>query len=353
MLLDSLCITSWRARPVSFVSLMSLYESNYLRLQALVGDVRGAMPAAGLARRRATATCTSTCSSTRPTRRWCGSRICSRTRRAPLADPDLELRVYHDARLAEASHCGRWIRHRAWSTCGPASRAQLGERWLRNMLLNKWLDYCLERGHAFDPPRRVPGCMRLPDGLRRLAYRLAGREPSVEDERLVELFRNRAELKKELQRARRRAPPAARPAEAAGRLDDARRGADGRARAIPRPARGRLQEPRVFPAEGALAHGVAPARAVRRRTRAPAEGPRAQARRWPTYERRQAGAHGRRRARAGRGARAGRAAAGRAEARRGSGSSNSSGSGTISAGASSPTRSTTRAAAHRGGAARR
>jgi hypothetical protein len=40
--------------------------------------------------------------------------------------------------------------------------------------------------------------MRLPDGLRRLAYRLAGREPNIEDERLFELFRNRAGLKKEL-----------------------------------------------------------------------------------------------------------------------------------------------------------
>jgi len=39
---------------------------------------------------------------------------------------------------------------------------------------------------------------RLSDSLRRLAYRLAGRQPSVEDERLVALFRNRAELKKEL-----------------------------------------------------------------------------------------------------------------------------------------------------------
>ena len=25
--------------------------------------------------------------------------------------------------------------------------AALGERWRRNMLLNKWLDYCAERGH--------------------------------------------------------------------------------------------------------------------------------------------------------------------------------------------------------------
>jgi hypothetical protein len=40
--------------------------------------------------------------------------------------------------------------------------------------------------------------MRLPEGLRRVAYRLAGREPTIEDERLYALFRNRVELKKEL-----------------------------------------------------------------------------------------------------------------------------------------------------------
>jgi len=40
--------------------------------------------------------------------------------------------------------------------------------------------------------------MRLPESLRRLADRLAGREPTIEDERLLELFRNRVELKKEL-----------------------------------------------------------------------------------------------------------------------------------------------------------
>jgi len=40
--------------------------------------------------------------------------------------------------------------------------------------------------------------MSLRDDLRRLTQRLAGRRPSAEEERLVELFRNRAELKKEL-----------------------------------------------------------------------------------------------------------------------------------------------------------
>ena len=40
--------------------------------------------------------------------------------------------------------------------------------------------------------------MSLADGLRRFAHRLAGRNLPADDERLVALFRNRAELKKEL-----------------------------------------------------------------------------------------------------------------------------------------------------------
>jgi len=40
MIVDSQCVTSWHARPVSFVSLMTLYESNYIRLRRLAGDVR-------------------------------------------------------------------------------------------------------------------------------------------------------------------------------------------------------------------------------------------------------------------------------------------------------------------------
>lgn len=41
--------------------------------------------------------------------------------------------------------------------------------------------------------------MNLADDMRRLARRITGHRASAEDERLVELFRNRAELKKELQ----------------------------------------------------------------------------------------------------------------------------------------------------------
>jgi uncharacterized protein len=148
MLLDHLCITSWRARPVSFVSLMALYESNYLRLRALVGDVRAH---SGQAVSRVDGDCDLHFEVVEHAPYTSMVRLTYRFEDASgmLDDPDLELRVYHDARLAEVSGCGRWVRHESLEHVRAGIPAQLGERWLRNMLLNKWLDYCLERGHGF------------------------------------------------------------------------------------------------------------------------------------------------------------------------------------------------------------
>jgi uncharacterized protein YqiB (DUF1249 family) len=154
MLLDHLCITSWRARPVSFVSLMSLYESNYLRLRELAGDVRrhhGAVVSG------VSSDCDLHLAVLEHTPYTSALRLTYvfEDADATVADPDLEIRVYHDARLADVSACGRWIRHQSLDHVRKGIPAQLGERWLRNMLLNKWLDYCLERGHEFTPAARV------------------------------------------------------------------------------------------------------------------------------------------------------------------------------------------------------
>ncbi|MGL6222548.1 MAG: DUF1249 domain-containing protein [Steroidobacteraceae bacterium] len=154
MLLDHLCITSWRARPVSFVSLMSLYESNYLRLRELVGDVRRHHCTRVS---RVTGDCDLHLTVLEHAPYTSSLRLTYLFQDADslVADPDLEIRVYHDARLAEASACGRWIRHQSLEQVRAAIPAQLGERWLRNMMLNKWLDYCMERGHEFTPAARV------------------------------------------------------------------------------------------------------------------------------------------------------------------------------------------------------
>lgn len=146
MIVDSLCVTSWRARPVSFVSLMTLYESNYIRLRALVGDVRG------LAGRAVSSVPGDLDLHLEALEHSPYTSILRLTYffaddEATVAEPDLEVRVYHDARLAEASRCSRQVRHPGLAGLQDGLPAALGERWRRNMLLNKWLDYCAERGH--------------------------------------------------------------------------------------------------------------------------------------------------------------------------------------------------------------
>lgn len=123
---DALATVSWRARPRGFVALMALYESNYVRLGWLAGDIAALQD---LQVSQVPGDCELRLS------------VCERARYTttldltytPLAVPELRVRVYHDARLAEAQGSGDDTR----------------ERWARNMLLNKWLEYCADRGHRF------------------------------------------------------------------------------------------------------------------------------------------------------------------------------------------------------------
>lgn len=67
------------------------------------------------------------------------------------ADPDLRVRLYHDAQMAEALSCRRiHHQHRLLARFEGEARNELARRWQRNILLNKWLEYCLEQGHSFD-----------------------------------------------------------------------------------------------------------------------------------------------------------------------------------------------------------
>ena len=145
---DTYCAVSWRSRPGSFVSLMSLYESNYIRLSwlvpnlttvndSLVSRVDGDCPLhlSVVERSRYTTTVSLT--------------YLFEDQGTVVADPDLQIRVYHDARLAEVQSCARWHRHSMLEEIRSQFARDLGDRWLRNVMLNKWLDYCVERGHTF------------------------------------------------------------------------------------------------------------------------------------------------------------------------------------------------------------
>jgi uncharacterized protein YqiB (DUF1249 family) len=151
---DTYSQVSWRSRPGSFVSLMSLYESNYIRLRWLmpqlesiatsaISTVVGDCPLHVMIEERSRYTTTLTLTYLFDD---------AEDGVTALRDPDLQIRVYHDARLAEVQSCARWHRHEVLESIRSECARALGDRWLRNMMLNKWLDYCVERGHRFAVP---------------------------------------------------------------------------------------------------------------------------------------------------------------------------------------------------------
>jgi uncharacterized protein YqiB (DUF1249 family) len=158
LLADTTTVVSWRARPRSFVALMGLYESNFIRLGWLAGDllelsgrylssVRGDCDLVLNVTERSPYTSTVILTYLLP------------DARGPRPYPDMRVRIYHDAHLVEAQPWNSVHSQPPASPRGaptPRGRPQRGcaereldQRWARNMMLNKWLEYCVERGHRF------------------------------------------------------------------------------------------------------------------------------------------------------------------------------------------------------------
>jgi len=135
-------------RPRSFAGLMTVYESNHTRMKQLLGDLRSVPEHAVSAsptdlslhicvqeRSRYTTVMQMTY--------WFDSTEGS------VADPDLSVRIYHDARLVEAVDCAGNPRHAVLRPLWRPAKSELEQRWTLNILLNKWLEFCLDNRHAF------------------------------------------------------------------------------------------------------------------------------------------------------------------------------------------------------------
>jgi uncharacterized protein YqiB (DUF1249 family) len=64
------------------------------------------------------------------------------------ADPDLQLRVYLDARMVEVISWSISHRHEVLRQLAVSSSRELDRRWSRNIMLGKWLDYLGDMGHC-------------------------------------------------------------------------------------------------------------------------------------------------------------------------------------------------------------
>jgi len=137
----------------TFPGLMALYESNYRRFERLAPEVDLPFDAA-----------VSNSELDRPLHLRVLER-CRYTTTVHLTywfdeeedlrpDPDLRIRLYRDAQLAEAVHCDIHSRYAAMAGNELAGGAALNEQWPRNLLLNKWLAFCLMNGHGFAAANR-------------------------------------------------------------------------------------------------------------------------------------------------------------------------------------------------------
>jgi len=68
-----------------------------------------------------------------------------------VADPAAQVRLYHDARLAEVESC-RFRQPLLFTRFArPGVRLPVIEwKWEANLFLEKWLRYCLDHGHRFE-----------------------------------------------------------------------------------------------------------------------------------------------------------------------------------------------------------
>ncbi len=151
MLLSTYCRQLQSHRPRSFLGLMELYEENYIRLRRLCPDIRVRRGAAVSVVAGALDLHLDVLEQTSYTTTVRLTYILTELAHQPVPDPDLKLRVYHDARQAEV--LSRACRRRGveLSVRDLTGRSELLCRWKLNRFLYKWLGYCCHQRHHFTP----------------------------------------------------------------------------------------------------------------------------------------------------------------------------------------------------------
>ena len=146
MLLDSQLVPQTIVKPGSFVGLMALYESNYLRLFRLVPELERLD---GCYHSRVAGDCDLFIEIIERSRYTVTLSLTYRfeTSDGILADPDMTVRAYLDGQLAEALSIGNWRRHAELRRFVKEHSRELDHRWRRNVILNKWLEYLTDQGH--------------------------------------------------------------------------------------------------------------------------------------------------------------------------------------------------------------
>lgn len=146
MLLDSRLVPQAIVKPKSFIGLMSLYESNYLRLLNLIPELERLD---GCFRSRVAGDCDLHVEILQRCRYTVTLSLTYyfEEQGQKIADPDMMVRAYLDGQLAEAMRLTGTHQHIELRRLVRQHGQQLDVRWQRNIVLNKWLEYLTDQGH--------------------------------------------------------------------------------------------------------------------------------------------------------------------------------------------------------------
>lgn len=146
MLLDYQLVPETIVRPKSFVGLMALYESNYLRLLQLIPELHRLD---GYYRSRVAGDCDLHLEILERSRYTITMSLSYffEEKGTRIADPDMKVRIYLDGQMAESMSFTGDHRHAELRRLCRAHRHELDKRWRRNVVLNKWLEFLMDRGH--------------------------------------------------------------------------------------------------------------------------------------------------------------------------------------------------------------
>ncbi|HLU06578.1 MAG TPA: DUF1249 domain-containing protein [Woeseiaceae bacterium] len=146
MLLDYQLVPQTIVKPRSFVGLMLLYESNFLRLKHIIPELDRLD---GHYKSRVAGDCDlhlEILDRSKYTITFSLSYFFN-DNGVRIADPDMKIRAYLDGHLAEVMSLGADHRHAEIRRLTSEHRGELGTRWKRNIVLNKWLEYLMHQGH--------------------------------------------------------------------------------------------------------------------------------------------------------------------------------------------------------------
>ncbi len=143
-------------KPGSFSCLMDVFENNYILLRKLVPDLD--IIDCAVSSRPLSVDLNLTVLERGPYTTTLALTYHFEDRDDWVAEPDLVIRIYHDARLAEVlSYQRRGYQLDSTIPWTPANQGYVLERkWRINRFLQKWLGFCLHQGHSFTLDQTIP-----------------------------------------------------------------------------------------------------------------------------------------------------------------------------------------------------